>query len=206
MPKKLKCYNRQRKDGSSYTTCNKDIKENKPKAPPKKNLISKKVKINIKKPNNQRIETGTINKGITIKSAPKLKKKEGKVMSAVKKIEDKSKPKKANDFSKVNNPQDITKSAKIKKEIKTLLGNDNTLKMPRKDAKSVTNKALLSVRGDNIKTTKEVIKKYDKLPKNIKDNLALQIYGYEDILHKTFSNLKVLRSNDGRPFDRLYNP
>jgi len=35
MPKKLKCYTKQRKDGSSYTTCNKDIKQNKPKPKPK---------------------------------------------------------------------------------------------------------------------------------------------------------------------------
>jgi len=41
MPKKLKCYTKQRKDGSSYTTCNKDIKENKPKPKPKPKPKSK---------------------------------------------------------------------------------------------------------------------------------------------------------------------
>jgi len=32
----VKCYTKNRKDGSKYTTCNKDIKENKSKPPPKK--------------------------------------------------------------------------------------------------------------------------------------------------------------------------
>ena len=34
----VKCYTKQRKDGSNYTTCNKDIKENKPKPKPKPSI------------------------------------------------------------------------------------------------------------------------------------------------------------------------
>lgn len=70
MPKKLKCYTRPKKNGGTYTTCNNDIKENKP--------VKKKV---VAKP-----------KPVKKKVAPKPL---GRVKTAVAKIEEKSKPKPA---------------------------------------------------------------------------------------------------------------
>lgn len=75
MPKKLKCYTRQGKNGQ-YTTCNKDIAENKG--------MKKPIKINTKYPK-KRIETGTLNKGKVIKDAPKIKTVKKAVKKPVKK-------------------------------------------------------------------------------------------------------------------------
>ena len=102
----------------------------------------------------------------------------------------------------VKTPLDITKSAKIKKLIKDFTGENNTLKMPSKDIQHITKKALLYVSSDY----DDVIKKYNKLPKNIKDNLALVFYSYDKELHTKYSHLKVLPGMDGRPLYRFYNP
>ena len=95
-----------------------------------------------------------------------------------KKEEPKQEPKKKmpNDFSSVKTPEDITKSAKIKKQIKSIVGSNNTLKLPSKERKAITNKALLNVGFSKVYEVKEEIKNYESLPQNIKDNLALYIY------------------------------
>ena len=205
MPKKLKCYTRQGNSGQ-YTTCNKDIKENQPTKKEDKPKKKKTRSIGLKAPTG-RIETGVLNKGKKIK-APEKKapEKKGKVKKAVAKIEGKT------IFSNVKTPLDITKSGKIKSEIKKLLDNNNTLKMPNKQQVGEgMKKAMLAVSpgrigSEGLKRADEVIKKYNQLPKNIKDNLALYIYGYEKELHKHFSKLQVGYGSSGEQFYRYYNP
>ena len=107
------------------------------------------------------------------------------------------------EFKNVNTPLDITKSAKIKKLIKDFIGENNTLKMPSKDIQHITKKAILNVSDY---TDDEIVKKYKKLPKNIKDNLALVFYSYGKELHTKYSHLKGSPGANGRPFYRFYNP
>tara|TARA_R110002096_G_C14280273_1_gene696543 strand:- start:48 stop:641 length:594 start_codon:yes stop_codon:yes gene_type:complete len=108
----------------------------------------------------------------------------------------------------VKNPKDITSSSKIKKLIKDFLGGKNvatTIKMPDAEGKTMTNKAMVSINGFRIKEVEQSIKKYNELPKNIKDNLGLSIYGYEKEMHNKFKSLKVQYSKFGA-FIRFYNP
>ena len=126
-------------------------------------------------------------------------------------------------FSSVNTPLDITKSPKIKTAIKEYLiegdvlvhagtsrrWSTNTIKLPSKPLQAYTKKALISIgfhSGD--KWVEDVIKQYNKLPQNMKDNLGLLLYGYYPELHKKYSNLKVPPEavRDGKEFYRFYNP
>ena len=77
--------------------------------------------------------------------------------------------------------------------------------MPDAEGKTMTNKAMVSINGFRIKEVEQSIKKYNELPKNIKDNLGLSIYGYEKEMHNKFKSLKVQYSKFGA-FIRFYNP
>jgi regulator of replication initiation timing len=196
----LKCYTRQRNDGSNYVSCEKGEKPK--KAPVKKpvpvHTLAKPRRIGavarpkaIKRPGAQHKGTGGARMGAVYKKpAPK------KQTAVSKKTEQW-------EFRNVNTPLDITKSAKIKKLIKDFIGENNTLKMPNKEQQHITKKAILNVSDY---TDDEIVKKYKKLPKNIKDNLTLVFYDYGKELHTKYSHLKVSPGADGRPFYRYYNP
>lgn len=78
-------------------------------------------------------------------------------------------------FSSIKSPTDIINSAKIKEALKEYIGEKNTLKLT-KDMN--TNKALLFIfeKKEGI-SIPEIKKRYDSLPKNVKDNFALRFYG-----------------------------
>ena len=103
-------------------------------------------------------------------------------------------------FINVKTPTDITKSPKIKALLKELMGNKNTLKLPSMDRACFTKKAILNVLASK---GKAVIEKYNELPQNIKDNLALNIYGSRSELSE-YNNLRVVLSR--AIYDGFYNP
>ena len=126
-------------------------------------------------------------------------------------------------FRSVNTPLNITKSPKIKTAIKEFLiegdvlvhagtarrWNTNTIKLPSKPLQAYTKKALISFGfHSGVKRVEDVIKQYNKLPQNMKDNLGLLLYGFYPELHKKYSNLKVPLEavRDGKEYYRLYNP
>jgi len=92
-----------------------------------------------------------------------------------KKTMTKKKPVEKEVFSSIKSPTDITNSAKIKEALKKYIGEKNTLKLT-KDMN--TNKALLFIfeKKEGI-SIPEIKKRYDSLPKNVKDNFALRFYG-----------------------------
>ena len=103
-------------------------------------------------------------------------------------------------FINVKTPTDITKSPKIKALLKELMGHKNTLKLPCMKRTCFTKKAILNVRASK---GKAVIEKYNELPQNIKDNLALNIYGSRSELSE-YNNLRVVLSR--AIYDGFYNP
>ena len=114
-------------------------------------------------------------------------------------------------FSSVNRPLDITKSPKIKKAIKEFLldgrNSTATIKLPSIPLQEHTKKALISIgwhRGGE--EMENVIKKYNTLPQNMKENLGLLLYGYEKELHTKYSNLKSDSGSSGGEYYRFYNP
>ena len=117
-------------------------------------------------------------------------------------------------FSTVKNPKDISSSTIIKKQLKQdlqvarqqgLYGKD------LKESKKITKKFIIWVDGresynnDQLK----IIKNYDKLPKNMKDNVTLlfhKSFGVKPEVEKELKKLNLTPFEDPSLYFGFYNP